>query len=371
MGEDTGGGTAGSTRRRYRALDGYRFLAAAAIVLFHYNYDFRLGLSGTSRAFDKLYVYVDFFFVLSGFVIAEGYRGRIRDGAGYGRFLWKRLARIYPLHLLTLLALVAGVEIASALGRMEERPGLFDPSMLPQTLLLVHAWGTTPDQGWNLPSWSISAELFAYLAFPLLAGLAARLPALACLALAVAYVAAMQALRHALGLYDWTNATSDGAMRAVPTFFLGVAISAGLARARALPRAPWWLAHLLFLLPLPLLHLGLPETLAIALFPPAVLAAALAERSGRPTVLAASPVLALGQASYALYLLHFPVAYALLHALVPAAWLGSAPARWTLCAATLAGVIALSLACYRLFELPLQRRLAGLSLPGRRALRPA
>ncbi|WP_454616650.1 hypothetical protein [Bradyrhizobium cenepequi] len=54
----------------------------------------------------KAYLFVDFFFVLTGFVIASNYRSRLADGFSAGRFLVLRLGRIYPLHIVTLLLFI-------------------------------------------------------------------------------------------------------------------------------------------------------------------------------------------------------------------------------------------------------------------------
>ncbi len=356
------GGEAGGGRERYLVLDGYRFLAAMGIVVFHYQYDWGLPLGTASRAFDKLYVYVDFFFVLSGFVIAQAYAGRVGTRRDYGSFLWKRLARIYPLHLATLLAMVAAVETFAATGLLGERNPIYDPARLPQNVLLVHAWGTTPDQSWNLPSWSISAEWAAYLAFPLLAALAARLPAWASAAVAVASAVLVHAASQSLGLFHWTNATSEGAMRALPTFFAGVAVSRWVSlRAGSLPRPPWWSAHLLFALPLALLHWGAPDEAAIALFPFVVALAACAERASGPSLPGRGGMVRLGHASYALYLIHFPVAFVAVHLLPPSSFAEGSPWRYAYASCVALACVAAAIRVHAAFEVPAQRRLAGLA----------
>jgi peptidoglycan/LPS O-acetylase OafA/YrhL len=82
--------------------------------------------------------------------------------------LIKRLARLYPLHIAVLFAYVA-IWLACLVLEINPRdPGKYDIAALPQNLLLIHAWGTTPALSWNAPSWSISAEWAAYLLFPVL-----------------------------------------------------------------------------------------------------------------------------------------------------------------------------------------------------------
>src|SRR5262249_6282770 len=65
--------------------------------------------------------------------------------------------------------LVAIVSVAGAAGFALNNPQEWQWSDLLWQLTLLHAWGVTASPGWNAPSWSISAEGFAYLLFPLLA----------------------------------------------------------------------------------------------------------------------------------------------------------------------------------------------------------
>lgn len=116
------------------------------------------------------YLAVDGFFVLSGFILAYVYRDAfIRPEPGtYARFLIARLARIYPVHLAMTLV-VAALLGAMVLGtgfqpRVAER---FSMRELLLHLSLLHGWGFSRMLAWNYPSWSISAEWFAYLCFPL------------------------------------------------------------------------------------------------------------------------------------------------------------------------------------------------------------
>ncbi|MGK7864662.1 acyltransferase family protein [Falsiroseomonas sp. E2-1-a4] len=79
-----------------------------------------------------------------------------------------RLARIYPLHLVILLAYLsvpAALALFSRGGLPEEG---FDPEYWVASLLLIQNWGMFEELRWNIPAWSISTEWFAYLVFPLL-----------------------------------------------------------------------------------------------------------------------------------------------------------------------------------------------------------
>lgn len=150
---------------RVDSLTGVRGIAALSIMLYHIPQQpafaaFRIAL------FDRAYLCVDLFFVLSGFVMAIGYRdiGERWPTAGrYGSFMRHRVARVFPLHLIVTLAFVlrAMVNMSGDGGR----PGAVD---IVANLLMVQSWGlgTTALAG---NSWSVSTECVAYLLFPLLA----------------------------------------------------------------------------------------------------------------------------------------------------------------------------------------------------------
>lgn len=169
--------------RNIHALTSLRAFAAAWVVLYHFRLDVDAllpGLSPIMPLFDAGYAGVDIFFVLSGFIISYTYLEQLRNPhpGRWLRFLWLRLARIYPLHLLTLAAfyliLVPGPW--SDLSVEGLRTNIHNPD-LPRQLLLTHGWGATGNHAWNYPAWSISVEWAAYLVFPLAAVLLWRLRA--------------------------------------------------------------------------------------------------------------------------------------------------------------------------------------------------
>ena len=115
-------------------------------------------------------VFVDFFFVLSGFVITYSY-GNLSDNDQLTSFFKKRLLRIYPLHLILLLAFVFIETFKNYLGgfihiNQPDNPNNNIYSFLTNLFLFnsVKLFNIT-DLTWNLPSWSISAEMISYLVF--------------------------------------------------------------------------------------------------------------------------------------------------------------------------------------------------------------
>ncbi|WP_353720649.1 acyltransferase [Dyadobacter sp. 676] len=156
-------------KHRFEVLDIFRGLFASLVFLFH------LGPFANTPVLNNRFVensdmFVDFFFVLSGFVIAYSYQS-LANQTQFGLFLKKRFYRIYPLHLFMLLAFV-GMEMAKNLLAPYIRVNnLVNPANNIYTfftsLFLINS---TPvpgvkDVSWNIPSWSISAEMMAYLVF--------------------------------------------------------------------------------------------------------------------------------------------------------------------------------------------------------------
>lgn len=353
-----GGAGASGFDGRYRILDSYRFIAASLVCLYHFNKADVLGLQGVSPAFPGMQLMVDFFFTLSGFVIAKTYLGKVTDGPSYRLFMWKRLARLYPLHLVTLcVGILGGMVVGTGALQPGTNPDVFSAKAILANLTLTHSMGVTSYGSFNIPSWSISAEMFVYALFPLMAFLVLRLHPLATAALIVAYVAITVAVREALGLRDWTLAWYDGgALRAVPTFFAGVLI-AHLVTTRWTRFAPSILwAHGFFLLSFVPMHFGLRDELALACFALVVLFAASAEQNGAESRLQHPRWVHLGDASYSLYMWHMPLKVGVFAVMAKLFGLGLVP-MWGAAALSYVLSLAVALLCYRWFEMPVRRRM--------------
>lgn len=146
-----------------------RGLCALLVCLFHFKAAGPLAASPLVRGG---WLCVDFFFVLSGFVIAAGWGGRLERPADLPRFLALRLARVWPLHMVMLLLYLA-VELAGAAlagAGIMHRP-LFGPGHGPgdwlASALLLGCFGLTDGPAWNVPAWSIAAEYWSWLLFGL------------------------------------------------------------------------------------------------------------------------------------------------------------------------------------------------------------
>lgn len=109
------------------------------------------------------------FFILSGFVLSYNYSNSFFELSWkkYFNFLTLRLARIYPVHIFTLLIVLAMVLVSKLKGYELDWNG-YTTVQFVENVFLVQTWDPDFVLNWNYPSWSISSEWFAYLFFPLL-----------------------------------------------------------------------------------------------------------------------------------------------------------------------------------------------------------
>lgn len=348
-----------------KPLTALRFLAAAWVVLFHWWS--ALNAPQTPALVARGYLGVEVFFVLSGFILCHVYLKAFGEGGfDYGGFLKARLARIYPLHLVTLIGVGALAIVATAAGASVDAAVLSWES-LPANLLLLNAWGLAPEAGWNHPSWSISAEWFAYLAFPVFAwaAWALRRRPLTALALAAAGLVGTYAVFERLAGFPLTQATIHwGALRIVPCFALGCAAylawSAGAARS---PGTAGFLA-VAGLSALVLFAAGGGAD-ALAVLASTALILGLAGLSQVRTPLRSRVAVWLGEVSFAVYMVCVPVKLVYVNGVQRLTGAEGALPVW-LWIPGLALVLVVAAAAHHLVEKPARDRLRGLRLRSRR-----
>lgn len=359
------------------ALTGFRFVAAAHVLVLHESVDALPDAGPWLNTMLLRTAAVSFFFVLSGFVLVQAYGDVEWRSRGAWRFAVGRLARLYPLYLLGLLAYapflafdtLATVDAATgAVVAVDAAPDVGRLVGITVThLLLVQAWFPQWACTWNCPGWSVSATAFFAALFPLLClALRGRRRRTLWLVLAGAFALSQ------LGAWAYVHHTGMGEVaREVfhknplvrsPEFVLGVA--AGflwrrgalrhplLGHRAALPLLGLAVVGLFTLLPEPWsphLHNGLLAPLFVL-----VLAASIACRGRLGRLLHHPRTQALGQASFAIYLLHIPFARLLAFLL----WLptGVYP-RWSLTFLLLDALLITLLAgpVHRRVEEPLRR----------------
>jgi peptidoglycan/LPS O-acetylase OafA/YrhL len=357
------GSTGIVTRPELKALTGARGIAAWLVVLFHLRF-MMAGVGGATGPLSYGYLAVDFFFVLSGFVIWLTYSERLRaEGfAGVPEFLKRRVARVWPLHLVTLGGAVIFAFALGMVGRGDWTQ--YPPAELPLHLLLLQNWGMTDRLTWNVPAWSISCELAAYLLFPLLV-LAVdwrRLPTAALLAAAGLFAALTYAAFAVVGATSLGQYVIHlGVFRCLGEFALGTVMCALWLRWRAAPLLPALGAAAAIATLLAIHATGLiPQAAALPLaFSALVLLLALTSgMRGNP--LESAPVHYLGEISYATYLGHWIL------------WMGfklvfmrEYVLTWPLLALFVAMVLASSVLLYHWVERPAQKWINALKLPSR------
>lgn len=161
----------------YIALDSWRGICALMVAIYHFPVG---GWMDANALISNSLLFVDFFFVLSGFVIAANYVERLDDLNQVKRFAWLRIGRLYPLHLAILMAFVAYecAKLGVALVQSGQAGDAFaapnDPQSLVANLFLAQGLGVTSELTWNWPAWSISTEMFAYLSFALIVAVFGR-----------------------------------------------------------------------------------------------------------------------------------------------------------------------------------------------------
>jgi peptidoglycan/LPS O-acetylase OafA/YrhL len=333
-------------------LTALRFFAAFWVVLF--SYWSKLDGPAASSLVMKGYLGVELFFVLSGFILCHVYLKGFGEGRfSYVDFIGARLARVYPLHLATLAAM-AGLAVSASLAGVSVDANLLDWRSLPAHLLLLHAWGLAQTAAFNHPSWSISAEWFAYLSFPAFALVAWRLrqrPWLF-LGLIVAAILVIYPLFAAAAGFSLTLATYNwGALRIVPCFMLGCALHS-VWRSGALERVRCGMLALGFLgAAAGCAAAGAPDQFTLLALGGLILALAGMAAQGSK-VMTQAPLIYLGEISYSIYMVC--ALWEIVFVNGAARVLGLADERlpWPLWLVLVLGVIPLAAASYHLVEKP-------------------
>lgn len=305
----------GDTHERFEALDSWRGLCALAVIIYHFGYYINIEFLQTAITYNA-YLFVDFFFVLSGFVVCHAYRDRLGNRRQLGGFLLRRIGRLWPLHLVVLFALMLAIMAVNLGGHHPERltieagQGNYSLQALLLNGALLNSMGFY-GIGWNGPAWSIGAEFYTYLLFALVVLLfRGRLLLVAC-ALSVAAILAIVIFAP-----SYMNSTADyGFIRCIAGFFAGVVAFHAHERLRgkSMPLASLWEIAAIVIAGLFIAYagrgadqVGVQSVLAPLAFAIVVLVFA-RERGRVSALLRLSPFRALGLWSYSIYLLHMPL----------------------------------------------------------------
>lgn len=289
--------TVDGNRADIRSWTIMRGIAALAVVLFHFKIHVAYPIASIPILGPIIFhgdLGVDMFFILSGFVMTYVYDLPVPGTRfDFRKFYIRRIARIYPIHVITLLGAFVMLAAGGVLGFVQ-----VDRSQLlwavPTQLLLLH--GIVPDTAptLNYPSWSVSSEMFAYLLFPGFALLyrIVRYPVL----LAVASMAMLYVMM------DATSLGAFGAIRVSTEFILGMGLCLMLRdrHSRIVGSAVMALGFAIFII-----AVNLNSYRSIAILGLAVaISGAFVGHQERPATLPIRMLTYLGQISYSLYMVH-------------------------------------------------------------------
>lgn len=364
------------------SLTALRGIAALLVVVYHFSKivldDELLPLSQSSFV-QKSYLMVDFFFILSGFIMAYVYGDwfvKKCNGSDFRKFFVARFARLYPLHLFTLGWCIMLKTLLHLTGIMPDlsakMQGMFVLEAIPVHMLLLNAFVPDAFLTFNIPSWSVSAEWYTYLLFPMLAWIAARQGwARKILFVALLYVAYWSIIQFYGHNFDLNVTHYGGVFRCLIGFGIGMMTYAGYQRLRQ-----WrgfehsgWLTLACALLVLGM-HFGVSDLFMVAMFPVVIFFAAC--NTGAMSRLFDRPFFqTIGERSYSIYMIHVPLMSTFLVGWLMfrteksvgvdnASALALSPAvAWGACAVYVTLVLALSALTFRYVEAPLRRWVNG------------
>lgn len=226
-------------------LDALRFIVASLIILHHFQ---AAGPHPLAELINPVFerggfLLTNFFLIDSGYVLMRVYGSAVGSGRmGAGDFFAKRFLRVYPAHLIMGLALVALVVGSGLMGMAPRNPEWFRWDQLPAQLLLVQAFGIPGGLGWNAPSWSVSALIGCYLAFPWILRGMKRLGPWSALAVVVGVYLLANALTWLLLDYPvYQMPMMYGFIRGLPLFVLGMGLAVFSERVFVAPKLAGWI----------------------------------------------------------------------------------------------------------------------------------
>ncbi|HET9160403.1 MAG TPA: acyltransferase [Caulobacteraceae bacterium] len=331
---------------RFTALDSWRGICAILVTLFHFP--LTGGWVHDSALVRDSYLFVDFFFVLSGYVMMSTQAGKLYRPGGGWRYLIKRLGKLWPMHVLMLAVMIGFSLLTGGLGRDERHsiPAIWT------NLMLIHAYGMHGDLTWNPPSWSISVEWLLYVVFAAItprrwSGLAYA--ALIVISLTVLSLIAPSGMKST---YDY------GVFRGLAGFSLGVL-------AAKIPRRSFGtLIELAVVTAVGVfVTLGVGALAADFVFGAAVYVFA-ASRGALGRLLSTPIPMALGRWSYSIYMIQTAFVAFLWKIAGPmgwkeeSEWLAAGPVSDLVAVFYVLGIIALASQTYYWFEEPIRRRVA-------------
>ncbi|MBB3358162.1 MULTISPECIES: acyltransferase [unclassified Novosphingobium] len=308
---------------RFEAIDSLRGFAALSVALHHLQVGSHIYFWHYVR---NSFLFVEFFFVLSGFVIACAYQDKIHNQQDFKIFAIKRIARVWPLHLVMLAAFLCAETTLYILSHKIALPLARPPfsenrtlSGVPANFFLLNGFLPIPGSEWNGPSWSISVELVSYVLFALILLLAKR------------HVRLCQFAAIALGLAWLIHADGEPGFyaflpRCIYSFFIGVALWNYRGTFSGIPATPFQIVAIAAAFAMLTFGAGYGLFMVGPIVFLFVIAAVSFEDGAVAKLLKKPFCLFLGRTSYSIYMVHFFIAFVVANVLKVVAKLLHSPA---------------------------------------------
>jgi peptidoglycan/LPS O-acetylase OafA/YrhL len=314
------------TNRYLTTLTPLRGIAALLVLIFHSNLmAFPFVPPGYTNLVSGGWIWVDFFFILSGFILFYVYGRDFHTGVvkgAYWKYIGARFARVYPLHFVTLIwcSIAAAIVHLLATGLDPFLAPIFDLKSIPASLVMLqsmHLYDMTP---LNTPSWSLSTEWWMYMLFPFVVPVLLRLSSPGKILVFMLVAALYVIIRYVIspnvmpmeGMSPTINLTYDfGFLRCLAGFSLGMLLyvvyesQLGIA---ILKRDVTFV--IIFLLILTGLHFGVDEFVILSLFPFLIICGCF-NNGHVKQFLDTRPLQRLGDWSFSIYMVHVPIIFIL------------------------------------------------------------
>ena len=382
-----------NTSKYLSNLTPLRGIAALLTVIFHvelvlYSFGGQLVPAESSSILGRMYLMVDFFFVLSGFILCYVYAQNFANsvtGDDFKKFTIARFARVYPLHLFSLLLTTIFLFLLSQWGatvspiiNTENSAYSFVTNLFLLHSMNLHQWFT-----FTHASWSISTEWWMYMLFPFLVWPFMKLGKVGRLAVLVLCVAGYLVIGYLLvPMVTLPDSLSFFRSPGTPPFSLNVSYQYGFARCffgfiigmvvyfgykEDWGKKIFSSGTVFTILVIGLaicMHLAVLDVITVLFFPLILLSAAYGSKNLN-TVLGSKPLQKLGDWSFSIYLIHQPFLYQ------GAAVMGNPEktgipmpklnlfTSWVTCLVFIVFILFISYLSYRFIELPARNYING------------
>lgn len=309
-------------QERLDVLTSLRFFAAIHVVFYHYTGSLFQSLPWIQRAIGIGYYAVSIFYVLSGFVLVYSYTDAEGQFRGNRKTFWiGRFARIYPAYLLGFVLCIPDV-VLRILQTHRLAEGSVRASIAGAAhLSMIQAWLPRLSPLWNYPGWSVSVEAFFYLCFPFFLARVSRYGTRQCYALVgfgwlisvSIYIALWYWIPNIDHIPLWKNGFNYNPALRIPTFLTGMAIGRLYFLRKDQPESSpskAILAAIVCVVAMGSSTLLPQNTLRDIVFAPAfacLIYTFARDRSYVTRLFSVRPLVLLGDASYSIYILQWPV----------------------------------------------------------------